>query len=272
MDATDVKIFPRSAWGAKHREEQHFVPQAEGVYVHHSVTTTLSEHATMSQEITEMRKIEAIGHKRFGYTVSYNVVIFPSGRAYAGCPFNKRGQHTGGINSKVRSICFAGNYETHEPTEAQRQKAQNIIADGKGKWWRKNAYVKGHRDHAATACPGKNVYKHLQFFRNGVKPVNNTPPKRPTTERVTVNVNMPVVDLRNAESRPVRGRGITLVQTLLVFAGYHIGRAGIDGIGGPATKKALGQFQRATKTGTGRNADYVVGVKSWRELVGGWQG
>lgn len=271
MDVNDVTIYPRSAWGARHREEQYEVPKASGVAVHHSVTTTLSENATFAQEVAEMRKIEEIGHTRFGYTVSYNVVIFPSGRAYQGCPFNKRGQHTGDNNSKVRSICFAGNYETYEPTQAQLQKAQNLIVHGKGKWWTKNNFVKGHRDYVNTACPGKNVYKHLPFLRKGVKPVP-TIPSKPATERVTVNVNMPVVDFRSAESRPIRGRGVTLVQTLLVFAGYNIGRAGIDGIGGAATKKAVGQFQTATKTGRGNGPDYVVGEKSWKELIGGWQG
>lgn len=264
-----VVITPRTTWGAKYQPENEPVPMAEGVAVHHTVTATLSEDASIADEIEQMREIEKIGHTRFGYTVSYNVVIFPSGRAYQGCPFNMRGQHTGGVNSKIRSVCFAGNYETKQPTQKQLDTARALIAEGRGKWWSKGAYIRGHRDFTATACPGKNVYKHMAYLGSGVFVKPNPKPK-PTVDRVNVAVSMPVVDLRNADVKPVRSRAVHLVQMLLVFAGYNIGRAGIDGIGGASTRRALGEFQVATKTGTRNKADYVVGVKGWKELIGGW--
>lgn len=266
-----VAMGARSMWGPKYAAENYSVPMAEGVAVHHSVTTTLSKYATILEEVHEMKELEAIGHNRFGYTISYNVVVFPSGRAYQGCPFNLRGQHTGGMNSKIRSICFAGNYETHEPTQEQLDTVRELIAEGRGKWWVRGAYVKGHGSFAQTACPGRNVEKHLTYLSSGTKPGRppSTPPKTP--KRVTVNVTMPIVDLTDAATKPVRGRAVHLVQTLLVFAGYNIGRAGIDGVGGPSTRTALGQFQVATGTGTRKKADYVVGERSWKELIGGWQ-
>lgn len=266
-----VAMGARSMWGPKYAAENYSVPMAEGVAFHHSVTTTLSKHASILEEVHEMRELEAIGHNRFGYTISYNVVIFPSGRAYQGCPFNLRGQHTGGMNSKIRSICYAGNYETHEPTREQLQTGRDLVAEGRGKWWTNDAYVKGHRDFAQTACPGDNVYKFLDYLSKGTKPSKPVPVRPPAPKRVTVNVTMPVVDLTDANTKPVRGRAVHLVQTLLVFAGYNIGRAGIDGVGGPSTRAAVGQFQIATGTGTGKRADFVVGSKSWRELIGGWQ-
>lgn len=265
-----VAMGARSVWGPKYAAENYSVPMAEGVAIHHSVTTTLSKHASILEEVHEMKELEAIGHNRFGYTISYNVIVFPSGRAYQGCPFNLRGQHTGGMNSKVRSICFAGNYESHEPTQEQLDTVRALIAEGRGKWWVRGAYVKGHRNFAQTACPGQNVYKHLPYLSSGKKPNKPATPK--PAKRVTVNVSMPVVDLSKADVKPVRGRAIQLIQMLLVLAGYNIGRAGIDGIGGKSTRAALGNFQIDTKTGTKGRADYIVGEKSWQELIGGWQG
>lgn len=266
-------IFPRKTWSPRYADgEPVIVPKAEGVFIHHTVGAHLSPSASVNEEIKEMLNLELTGHKRFGYGISYNVIIFPSGRAYQGVSFKRRGQHTDQRNSKVRSICFAGNYETRNPTQEQLDKARAIIAAGRGSEWEKAAYVKGHRDIKATACPGKNLYKHLPYLASGktVKPV--TTPK-PLPNRVTVNVSLPVLNLVNAHNKTVTGRPVTLLQTLLVFNGYSVGRAGIDGKGGKDTRAALAKFQVATKTGDAKGrADYIVGAGSWSELIGGWNG
>lgn len=114
-----------------------------------------------------MRQLEGIGHSRFGSGISYNVLVFPSGRAYQGVSFNRRGTHTGGRNSTVRSICFVGNYEENEPTKAALETAAEIVAEGRGKWWRSKARVQGHRDYSSTACPGKNVYSKRGQIASG---------------------------------------------------------------------------------------------------------
>lgn len=274
---TDELILPRSTWNPQYADgEPVIVPKAFGVYTHHTVGAQLPANSTVAQECAEMRNLERTGHNRFGYGISYNVIIFPSGRAYQGVSFSRRGQHTDGMNSSVRSICFAGNYEKHEPTQAQLDKARAIVAHGKGLWWEKSAFVKGHRDLKATACPGKNVYKHIPYIASGKVSVTPTTPKpapKPNPERVTVNVNVPILDLTNAAAKPLRGRSALLLQTLLVFNGYRVGRAGIDGIAGKDTRAALAKFQVATKTGDSKGrADYIVGAGSWRELIGGWNG
>lgn len=114
-----------------------------------------------------MRQLEDIGNNRFGSGISYNVLVFPSGRAYQGVSFNRRGTHTGGHNSSVRSICFVGNYEANQPTKAALETAAEIVAEGRGKWWRRNARVQGHRDYSQTACPGKNVYSKRSQIASG---------------------------------------------------------------------------------------------------------
>lgn len=279
MDVTDL-IIPRGAWNPRWDDGEVAVGKAEDVSVHHSVTKQLPPTTTTAMEAAQMRLLEDIGHSRFARPefprsgISYNVNIFPSGRAWQGVSFGRRGTHTDRRNSTVRSICFVGNYEVHEPTKQQLATARAIIAAGRGDTWERSAKVFGHRDIKETACPGRNVYKHLDFLASGhdlpATPVTN--PVKPKPERISVNVTMPVIDLRNAESKPVRGRGVSLLQILLIFAGYSVGRAGADGIGGKDTRAALGRFQVDTRTGTGVRADYVVGEKSWKELIGGWNG
>lgn len=163
-----VDIRPRSSWDPRYQDgDLTLAGLALEVFAHHTVTTQLSPTATVAAEAAEMRKVETIGQSRFGTGISYNVIVFPSGRAYQGVSWNRRGTHTGGMNSTVRSICFAGNYETNEPTAAQLATAAAIYHEGKGKWWKATAPLRGHRDVKETACPGRNVYDQLPAIRAG---------------------------------------------------------------------------------------------------------
>lgn len=140
-----------------------------------------------------MRALERVGFQRFGHAghgISYNVVVFPSGRAYQGVSFNRRGAHTDGRNSVVRSIAFAGNYTTTAPTAAALETAARIIAEGAGKWVVKGAPIRGHRDIKATACPGNRVYERLSWLKNrsqelttgSPKPAPKPVPKKPAAK------------------------------------------------------------------------------------------
>lgn len=193
MTAT-VDIATRKSWDARHDDgDLTLFGLAEEVFAHHSVTTQLPADATVEQERAQMRAIEAVGQTRFGTGISYNVVIFPSGRAYQGVSFNRRGTHTGGRNSTVRSICFAGNYEVNEPTVAQLATAAAIYGAGRGKWWIAGAPLRGHRDLKATACPGRYVYAKLGAIRAGGQLVSNP---KPTAPKPTPSTGVLVVDGR----------------------------------------------------------------------------
>jgi hypothetical protein len=155
-----VKIASRSSWGARYADGDKTLTGLAGeVFLHHSVTAQLSAKATVAEERAHMRNLESIGKNRGFPGISYNVVVFPSGRAYQGVSWNRRGTHTGGRNSTSRSICFAGNYETNQPTPAQLATAAAIFQHGKGRWWTTSAPLRGHRDVKSTACPGRHVYQ-----------------------------------------------------------------------------------------------------------------
>jgi peptidoglycan hydrolase-like protein with peptidoglycan-binding domain len=164
-----VNIASRSSWGARHVDGDGIVNSlASKVVIHHTVTQQLPTNATISQEQQQMRNLESIGQTRFRRGISYHVVIFPSGRAYQGVSFNRRGTHTGGHNTASRGIAFAGNMETNQPSPQALATAAAIVTHGRGRWWTQNATVKGHRRFRATACPGRHLYARLADIRNGV--------------------------------------------------------------------------------------------------------
>ncbi len=163
-----VAIATRASWGARYADgDKTLTGLAAEVFVHHTVSTQLPATATVDQERAQVRAVEQTGQNRFGTGISYNVLIFPSGRAYQGVSWNRRGTHTGGRNSTSRSICFVGNYETNQPTAAQLATAAAIYDEGRGKWWKITAPLRGHCDVSVTACPGKNVFSRLPEIRAG---------------------------------------------------------------------------------------------------------
>jgi hypothetical protein len=190
-DAPDVvpqaapSIASRASWGARYPNgDLTLSGPAVEVFVHHSVTAQLSPDASIAAEAEQMRALESVGQSRFGTGISYNVVIFPSGRAYQGVSWNRRGTHTGGRNSTSRSICFAGNYEVNQPTAAQISTAAAIFGAGKGRWWTRSAPLAGHRDVSQTACPGRYLYARIGDIRTGS---GSTPPIPGEPGRVAVD-------------------------------------------------------------------------------------
>ena len=175
-------IYPRSVWNPRYQDgDLTLSGPADSVSVHHSVTKQLSPNASRAEEHEQMRALESVGQSRFGTGISYNVVIFPSGRAYQGTSFHRRGTHTGGRNSTTRSICFAGNYEEHKPTDAAIATAHRIYAEGEGDEWDRDAPLFGHRDVSQTACPGRHVYARLNEIKyGGAVEVNNPIDPKPS--------------------------------------------------------------------------------------------
>lgn len=63
--------------------------------------------------------------------------------------------------------------------------------------------------------------------------------------------------------RSSRGKEVIDIQSRLTALGFKLGRAGVDGNFGPATEKAVKEFQKKRKL----FVDGIVGEETWRELV-----
>ena len=82
------------------------------------------------------------------------------------------------------------------------------------------------------------------------------------TAKITVELDR--LDLRNADSDPVKGRYVDNLQGLLVGTRRaEFQSLAIDGIAGPKTKQATGEFQQKN----GLTKDYLVGPLTWEKLI-----
>lgn len=233
-------IHPRSSWGPKHGDGDGTALSglAEEVRIHHTASAMLRRTASVAEEVAALLELERTGERRFGAGISYNVLVFPSGRAYQGVSFNRRGTHTGGRNSIARSVCFVGNYETHEPTAEALATAADIIADGRGVWWKRDALVGPHSDVSETACPGRNVRKHLAALADGGVPNVPSPPapSRPSPGTPTA----PAALRRGSSGARVK----RLQQRLRSNYPLYAKSLAVDGHYGPHTERVVREFQR----------------------------
>ena len=81
-----------------------------------------------------------------------------------------------------------------------------------------------------------------------------------------VTVSMDTIDLRNAQTTPVKSAQVDNLQGLLKAAARKnptFDPGTIDGIGGPKTKEATGNFQAAKAA----PKDFIVGPKTWKALI-----
>lgn len=160
-------------WGRSNHAPYQYGPRPVGtVFLHTSVTEQLGATTTRAKEREQMRKLDAIAKGRGFNGISYSIGIFPSGRCYEGRGWGVVEAATEGHNTTSDSVCFVGNTDAFEPTKAQLTAAKAVInKDGQPRGFlaKRGLAIRGHREVAAKACPGKFVTTaHLSEIERAV--------------------------------------------------------------------------------------------------------
>jgi len=116
------------------------------------------------------------------------------------------------------------------------------------------------KDHGWADDEGKRVdeHWHMTYYPERDKHRNNVT-KQVVTVGAPTLTGLPTLDLRSADVVATTGPYAKRLQEALRAAGYKITA---DGVAGPATKAALGAFQKAKNLGQ----DYICGPKTWAAL------
>jgi hypothetical protein len=154
------KVYKREEWGAKPARSTFgkVADPVSMVFIHTSVTAQLPKNATVRQEKDAMLTLQGIAFGRGFSDISYSFVIFPSGRIYEGRGWGKEQAATLGYNVVSYSICMGGNTDMYHETKAQRDSIVWLIERGqKQDRIKEKVDVRGHREVAPKACPGRHV-------------------------------------------------------------------------------------------------------------------
>ena len=207
---TEPTVLSRGAWGAD-PTYMTWAPQfyaTKKLVVHH--TDTSDDYTDRAGAEAQIRSIYYYHSVTQGWgDIGYNFLIDKFGNVYEGrysrdyaganptgddtSGRGVTGAHTGGWNSGTVGIALLGTMTTHDATPAARQALERLLA------WEASrngidpqatgpfvnpvsgatittANIAGHRDYAATACPGDTFYPTLPAIRTGTAAlINGTP-------------------------------------------------------------------------------------------------
>lgn len=269
-----MQIITRSEWGARYADGFGDRPlPARLLVLHHSVTVAPDVQAPYDDDDAAVRTIERIGQTRFGGGIPYPWLITPSGRIYQGLSPQRRGAHLKGHNTDAVSICLVGDYTSTPATVAQVSAFGQLVPFLVKRGWLDQVKLDGgHRDFAATLCPGDRVYADLGRFRAALElptvPAPALAPKRQGSPNLLPLFPLPrghYFGTRRADPACHSGAlsndvpHVRRVQDALRRRGW---RLAVDGTFGPHTMQVVGAFQRDK----GLAVDGLVGVVTWAAI------
>lgn len=201
--------------------------KTDGIVLHHT-------GVTKDQTIQQIHNYH-IGKGWIG--IGYNFLVYKNGEVYKGRGLEYVGAHCKGYNTHTVGICAVGDFENELMTQEQKQSIVKLISDIFSQYPNKIEFIKGHKEFAATDCPGKNY------------PIDEIKVLKAET-----------IEKRSTLSRGDRGSEVKLLQQLLIRKACDPGS--IDGIFGVKTEKAVKEFQKKADI----TVDGIVGPITWSKL------
>lgn len=157
----DTKIIPRSEWNAA-TPKPYATHVPVRITVHHDASNFDPKKKTAAQHIKDTQTW-GMGKDRNWTDIPYHFLIDNEGNIFEG-----RNVFTIGETATTYDptghllISCIGNFEENEIPEAQLNALIMMIAYSSKTFNIPLDSLAGHQDYAQTACPGKNIYKHLQ--------------------------------------------------------------------------------------------------------------
>ena len=150
------RIISRAEWGSLEITEGYTPHTLDRITIHHDGSEFYGD------PVARMRSLQSGSRNRGWVDIPYHFLIDLEGKIYEGRPLQFVGDTATEYDPTGHAlITVMGNYEVQEINQAQL----NAIVDMAS--WLCYEYslppelIKGHRDYAATACPGANLYLYL---------------------------------------------------------------------------------------------------------------
>ncbi|HEC65358.1 MAG TPA: N-acetylmuramoyl-L-alanine amidase [bacterium] len=129
------------------------------IFIHHSAIAGTKEQFN---RINAYHKQKWNSISSLGFYGGYTYLLEKSGKVLQ---YRAVGEETiaqKGYNSGNPAICFAGNFETEDPTQSQKRAFAELV----GKLGGGRGQIRLHKDVSATLCPGKNLISYIEEFKS----------------------------------------------------------------------------------------------------------
>ncbi len=156
--ASGIDVICKEAWGAQ---------PVIGDFVAHTIDRITIHHTAVLLEDNALAPARLRQHQRFHQSrgwpdLAYHFVIDANGNVYEGRPIEAAGD-TGTDYDPTGHllICCEGNFDEQDVPEAQYATLVAMVAWGAAEYDIDPYAVEGHRDVAATSCPGDRLYARI---------------------------------------------------------------------------------------------------------------
>lgn len=150
-----LQVIERPGWGAREANEGYGSHVIERLTVHHTAVELIDNRSAPER----LR-----GHQRFhqqhGWAdIAYHFAIDRNGNVYEARPTSAPGDTFTNYDPTGHFLpVLEGDYDSQEPTEIQIEALVLLLAWAAERFDVAPATIGGHRDYAATSCPGDRVY------------------------------------------------------------------------------------------------------------------
>ncbi|MEO0512898.1 MAG: peptidoglycan recognition family protein [Planctomycetota bacterium] len=139
--------------------------RVERITVHHDgmPPVRLTSRAGVRDRIAMIRR----SHVGLGWAdIGYHFVVDPMGEAWEGRPLVWQGAHVKNRNPRNIGIMVLGNFEVQSPTPEATAALDELLVTLMAAHAVDLRGVKTHREWAPTACPGRNLQRHMEYTRD----------------------------------------------------------------------------------------------------------
>jgi hypothetical protein len=156
------EVICREAWGADPPGDGAVGHVPDRLSLHHTAVTLESA----ADAPTRAREHQAYHLSQGWPDLAYHFLVDSAGNVYRGRPVEYRGDTSTDYDPTGHLlVCCEGNYEVQLPTAALLEAVADVFAWGAATFGIRSDTLAGHRDLAATACPGDNLQARIADLR-----------------------------------------------------------------------------------------------------------
>ena len=151
-------LLEKASWGAQPVGEGFVEHTVTRITVHHTAAV-LGANANAPGRIRQHQNY----HQDQGWPdIAYHVMIDRAGNLYEGRPMEFRGDTFTSYDPSGHFLpCLEGDYNSEIPSDIQMEALAQVCAWAVDRWGVSSTAIGGHRDFAATTCPGGEIYDDI---------------------------------------------------------------------------------------------------------------
>lgn len=160
------EMISREQWGARPPIVDRFVPHVPREIIVHHTGTRQQPGLSIAQKMQGLQRFSQ--QDRPWADVPYHFYIDMSGALAEGRDLRYAGDTNTGYDTRHRvQIVLEGNFDEEIPLAAQLATLQRLVEQVRARFDIPVSAISGHLDHAATACPGVNLYPYIAVLARG---------------------------------------------------------------------------------------------------------